>query len=197
MSTSVKWRPRLKIHANTRKTCTFDPETCQAYSYDWWRFVDKIKGKVVFNWYRYSVTTSGHQYAISSLLDKLKIKVDIYVNVGGGLQNPEAINSALYHAVYKRELITLRLKEDRIRNLKNAAEDLKDLDKDIANLRFIGGKLTREQVKALKQKVKTDEAERLEYQRQERAKQSAIRKAARKLVKEQKVFNVQSLAFGT
>jgi hypothetical protein len=50
-----------------------------ATSYGWWKFVNKINGKVVFNEYNYSLTTSKHQREVKELLNTLKIKVDIVV----------------------------------------------------------------------------------------------------------------------
>lgn len=66
---------------------SFCPETCRAYSYSWWRFVDKIGGKVVFNNYNYSPSTNKHQQKMRRLLDFLGIKVDLNIKSPGGLQN--------------------------------------------------------------------------------------------------------------
>jgi hypothetical protein len=66
---------------------TFNPETLQAYSYDWWRFVDCINGKIVFNDYYYSSTTGKHQSKVRSLLQDLGIKIDLYVECPRGFQN--------------------------------------------------------------------------------------------------------------
>jgi hypothetical protein len=71
---------------------TFNPTTCEAYSYNWWAFVKKIKGKVIFNAYRYSVTTSKHQSRVRSLMSDLGIKIDRVVQVAGGLQSIKTIS---------------------------------------------------------------------------------------------------------
>lgn len=65
---------------------TFDPTKIEATSYNWWLFVKRIKGKTVFNSYRYSVSTSKHQSKVSSLLSQLGIEIDRYVQVRDGLQ---------------------------------------------------------------------------------------------------------------
>lgn len=39
----------------------FNRDTTEAYSYNWWLFVARINGKVVFNDYSYSPTTRKHQ----------------------------------------------------------------------------------------------------------------------------------------
>lgn len=81
---SLPYKPRKKIYESTN--VYFDPETCQAYSYDWWRFVDKIDGLVIFNSYSYSRTTQKHQYKVRRLLAELNIKINIEVDAGCGLQ---------------------------------------------------------------------------------------------------------------
>lgn len=65
---------------------TFDPTKIEATSYNWWLFVKRIKGKTVFNSYRYSVSTSKHQAKVRSLMSQLGIKIDRYVQVVDGLQ---------------------------------------------------------------------------------------------------------------
>lgn len=65
---------------------TFDPTKIEAISYNWWLFVKRIKGKTVFNSYRYSVSTSKHQSKVRSLMSQLGIKIDRYVEIRDGLQ---------------------------------------------------------------------------------------------------------------
>lgn len=69
------------------KNCTFDVDTCKAVSYGWWVFVDKIDGMVVFNSYRYSVTTAGHQRKVRQLLEELGIRIDLEIECPAGLQD--------------------------------------------------------------------------------------------------------------
>lgn len=66
---------------------TFNVDTCSAYSYGWWAFVKRIKGKVIFNAYQYSNSTTKHQYKVRSLLQDLGIRIDREVQVKRGLQN--------------------------------------------------------------------------------------------------------------
>lgn len=84
----IKYRPRLNVYKDAN--VVFNPETCEGFSYKWWKFVSKIKGKVVFNSYKYSVTTSKHQYKMRSLLRQLGIKIDIEVECPKGLQDLES-----------------------------------------------------------------------------------------------------------
>lgn len=79
---------------------SFDPKLIEARSYDWWVFVKVIKGKVVFNSFRYSNTTSRHQSKVRSLMRELGIKVDLEVSTRLSLNSHEAgrdILIGLYH----------------------------------------------------------------------------------------------------
>ncbi len=83
---------------------TFNPKTLTAYSYDWWRFVEKIGSRIVFNDFRYSNTTARHQWKIKNLLRDLGIHVDMELEAPGGLQN---LNSAI--ELYRERIVTLQL----------------------------------------------------------------------------------------
>lgn len=74
---------------------SFKPETCEAYSYDWWLFVANINGKVVFNAYNYSNSTCKHQSKVRSLLDALGISIDYTVSCRTSLSNSEWAAQAL------------------------------------------------------------------------------------------------------
>jgi hypothetical protein len=78
---------KLLVTQNTYKqtnaslTVSDDMRSVQAYSYGWWRFVDTdAAGNVVFNSYRYSVSTGGHQRDVESILDRLGIRVDLWLS---------------------------------------------------------------------------------------------------------------------
>lgn len=74
--------------------CEFNYEATQAYSYGWWRFVDVINGKIVFNSYNYSPSTCKHQSKVRRLLSDLGLKVDYNIEAPKGLQDLE---SAIKH----------------------------------------------------------------------------------------------------
>ncbi len=79
---------KLMKRTNTYKAVnvTFDPNKIEAYSYGWWKFVAVIEGKVVFNNYFYSQSTSKHQRKVKSLMADLGIKIDIEMPIPEGLQ---------------------------------------------------------------------------------------------------------------
>ncbi len=76
---------------------TFNPETCQAYSYNWWRFVDIVNGKVIFNNYNYSPSTCKHQSKVRSVLESQGVKIDFFVKAQGGLQRDSWKDQAVNH----------------------------------------------------------------------------------------------------
>lgn len=81
----MKFYPRLGIYK--KPNCTFNPKTLDAHSYKWWRFVAKIEGKVIFNNYRYSVTTSKHQSQVRTILSDLGIKIDLELPLPSGINS--------------------------------------------------------------------------------------------------------------
>ena len=81
----MKYYSRLKLYKASN--VTFDPIQCRVYSYDWWRFVDRIRGKVIFNSYTYSNSTVKHQFKLRRLLESLNINVDIMLKAPRGLQD--------------------------------------------------------------------------------------------------------------
>lgn len=67
-------------YVGCNRKCRFYADEIKATSYGHWVFVMVVDGKVVFNNYNYSSTTSRHQSEIRWLLRELGIKVDITVN---------------------------------------------------------------------------------------------------------------------
>lgn len=60
---------------------SFDPIKIEAYSYNWWKFVSVIEGKVIFNCFRYSNSTSKHQCKVRRLMELLGINIDQFVSL--------------------------------------------------------------------------------------------------------------------
>lgn len=81
---------------------TFDPATIAAHSYGWWQFVRVISGKVVFNEYRYSVTTAKHQRKVLRLMGELGIKIDLFIQTRSSLHTIQRI--AAVRAAHKAEM---------------------------------------------------------------------------------------------
>lgn len=67
----MKYFKRLGLYKASN--VTFNPKTLSAHSYDWWQFVKQVDGKVIFNNYRYSQSTSKHQRKVAGVLQELGI----------------------------------------------------------------------------------------------------------------------------
>ena len=70
---------------------TLNTETMNAFSYEWWRFVARINGLVVFNDYRYSVTTAKHQRKVAGILTQLGIKIDLMLTLPRGIRHDQTL----------------------------------------------------------------------------------------------------------
>ncbi len=95
---------------------TFDPNAMTATSYDWWRFVQKVDDKIIFNDYRYSNTTSKHQHKVLRLLHWKRDDM-IFLAVPKGLQDPTRRESAI--AYYQSQINDLREMIERPRSRKD------------------------------------------------------------------------------
>lgn len=85
MRGEMKFKPRRGRYESSN--VSFDPDFCWAYSYGWWRFVDKVNGKVIFNNYSYSQSTNKHQSKVRGLLRDLGIEIDFVVYSQAGLHS--------------------------------------------------------------------------------------------------------------
>lgn len=98
---------------------TFNPETIEAFSYDWWCFVKKINGKVIFNSYKYSPTTGNHQYKVRSLLKELNIKIDFEIECPSGFQSNDFDISIDKHYSAEIEELKEKIAKPRSQSRKN------------------------------------------------------------------------------
>jgi len=75
---------------------TFSQANCEAYSYNWWKFVTVIDGLVIFNNYNYSPSTNKHQAKVRRLMSELGIKIDLVVSTRESLDySDKALESAI------------------------------------------------------------------------------------------------------
>ncbi len=89
----MKYYKKLKLYKASN--VIFDPINFTATSYNWWYFVRKIQGKVVFNNYRYSVSTAKHQYKMWRLLHELGIKVDLVITTNKSIASDAKIKDLI------------------------------------------------------------------------------------------------------
>lgn len=162
----MQYRPRLKIYKGSNNKNVFNPETFEATSYNWWVYVAKIKGVIVFNDYRYSVTTNQHQWEMKSFLKetmKVNMKKVVFVD------QRESLSSGLFLDLHyeRMALAEVRLKapnrkDDFYKDQKNIIETAK---KDIAILKRLGAK-AKQTLASHRLEAKESEAKRLETQRE-------------------------------
>lgn len=76
---------------------TYDPTKQVAFSYDWWQFTANINGHIVFNNYRYSPSTGGHQSKVRALMKQLGQSPTLVIECPAGLQSPRWRESTIEH----------------------------------------------------------------------------------------------------
>lgn len=119
---------------------TFNKDTLEAVSYNWWILTKVIDEKLVFNNFNYSNTTIKHQHKIRRLLQDLGIEIDIEVECPGGLQDLE---SGVRHHSYERDALIALTQKPRTKAEKNA-ERLKEAAWHQDNFVFLKTILDRE-----------------------------------------------------
>lgn len=163
---SMKWRPKLKVYGGGKNT--FDPESFEARSYNWWVYVKKIKGKVVFNDHNYSMTTCGHQCDMRRLLKELGIKIDLVVDMRSSLSsfNSEALEP-LYREMYQLEIEMNRRGSKADTNAKRVKriEALKD---SVKVARKLGAEFSKDDMARLKTNLVNAETSRVAEAKVER-----------------------------
>lgn len=92
---------------------TFNVDKMDARSYNWWQFVAKINGKVVFNDHRYSNSTAKHLYKVKKLLKDLGVEIDLVVNTRLGLQDSNWSQDTIKCLISEKVDIKLILENNR------------------------------------------------------------------------------------
>ena len=104
---------------------TFDPSTKAAFSYDWWQFVKVIKGRVIFNNCRYSISTQKHQRKVRAVLAQLGIEVSEFVKTRRSLSEFSTLKEVrAAHEQYERDEAANDELKRRERNAKAAKRRL-------------------------------------------------------------------------
>lgn len=125
---------RANIYQASNYNVTFNPKTLEAHSYKWWKFVAKIDGKIVFNNFRYSVSTSKHQSKVRSLLNQLGIKIDLELPLPKGINSNDLSELILTAEEYLCDQIGLDELKRQDRNLKaKQRRDTKKLTEYLEN----------------------------------------------------------------
>lgn len=174
----MQYRPRLKIYKGSNNKNVFNPETFEATSYNWWIYVAKIKGVVVFNDHNYSVTTRQHQYEMKSFLKetmKVNMKKVVFVDQRQSLSSGLFLDSHYWNLALAE--VRLKAKNRRESFYKDQKNIIANAKKEIAILKRLGAKAEKSLVNH-RLNAKESEAKRLESQREKskeaRAKRQAV-----------------------
>lgn len=166
----MRYYPRLKVYKNTNNTNYFDPQTMEATSYNWWVYLKRINGKLIFNNYSYSNSTCKHQNHLWSVLNALNIKPDLVV-----YQRESLSHGVDLELVYKSAVSNLISGERKGRRLDKALSDLFEYEYQLEKLAYmekvLNQKVSKKRRAELEKEMREHEAERLEYQRKEAAAQ--------------------------
>lgn len=120
MKCVMKYYKKAGIYKNSTGSCTYSPEREEAHSYNWWCFLKRINGVLVFNDYSYSVSTTAHQSRIRSMLSQEGKEIGLFINAPRGLDD---LGSALRYYKVEIESAQEYLNKPRIR--KTTKESLK------------------------------------------------------------------------
>lgn len=173
LSTGFKYKPRLGVWQDGKNN-VFDPETFEAKSYRWWTYLCKIRGKVVFNAYPYSTTTQRHQKNMRDLLKHLKIKIDVEVSNRESLHQFSHSIIPLYESLLDLELFGHR---KRRLNAKELNKDIQNLKQKIKILRKLGCKMSRKDIKTLRERLIAQDESRKAHAKKEREELKAKKQA--------------------
>lgn len=115
----------------------FDPFKEVAYSYNHWKFVARIGGKMIFNTYQYSRTTSGHQSAVLYLMKALGYGDSIVC-----VESPEGLtypSSVIDHYAKEIRLLEETIGSPRTRAAKNVQRKMaiEALTKHMSNFKYL------------------------------------------------------------
>lgn len=114
---NLNFYPRLGIFKNYNGNCTVNPATLESRSYGWWLVSKRFGSKLVFNSYRYSVTTAKHQSVIRRKLIELGNNPDLVIEAPGGLQD---LASAVNHYNSAITILKAAIAKKGSRKAKNA-----------------------------------------------------------------------------
>lgn len=117
----MKYMKRAQIYKGNN--VTFNPATKDAYSYGWWRFVAVVEGVLLFNNFRYSVTTAKHQRKVAGVMHELGIRENVTLALPRGIRHDQTL-AELYLEAEEHECDAF-LEAEAKRDERNARATLK------------------------------------------------------------------------
>lgn len=182
-SNGFKYRPRLDLYQDGKNN-EFDLETFKATSYRHWLYSTKIKGKVVFNNYNYSVTTNAHQANLRTLLKELGIKIDLIVSMRDNLHhfNSEVLKN-VYTEMFQIEIDGLTARKRNVYSIclqqsfdtrESAIEALKV---HVKACKKLGASISKAEIKSIKDCVASNKEQALKSSREKSRAKAELNKS--------------------
>src|SRR6266700_3622119 len=133
-SAGLSYYPKLKVWKASN--VAYCPETETATSYDWWVFVKRINGKLIFNNYSYSNTTNRHQHKVNIFLSQKEIKIDHFIHAPQVLKN---LSRAISHYKYMINKLQKEIDNPKSREIKNQKRRLiiKEFEKSLKIIKLL------------------------------------------------------------
>lgn len=127
----MRYNIRSQVFKSER--CTFDLKHMEAWSYDWWKFVEVRNDTVYFNNASYSMQTGKQQSIVRRLLTNMGIPFR-YVYIKAGLQNISGeIADLKYKIIQLNQLIANPLSRDSVN--KRRCDEIRHIKAQIKRLR--------------------------------------------------------------
>jgi len=101
-----------------------------ATSYNWWHFIRRVGGLVVYNNNNYSNTTRTHQGNVLHVMSQLGINVDLTVNTRLSLSDSEAVRVGISNLCYEIAELMVMQKYGRI----SRASEIANLEEQVQAL---------------------------------------------------------------
>ncbi len=120
---ALRFMKRAGIYQRANYNITFNPNTLDAISYKWWRFVARVEGKVIFNTYRYSVSTSKQQREVRALMQELGIRIDMFLTLPRGIRHDQSLAELIVEC--EEHLCDAFLEEEMKKEARNAKAALR------------------------------------------------------------------------
>lgn len=119
----LQWGPKRKTFKSSSGKLEFNPDTGVATSYSWYQIAAVIKGKLILNTFRYSVTTAQHVEQLKNLFKQLGLK-HVSIEAPEGLQD---MGAAIEEQAFIYAKAFTKNKYARIKDKKSVAKALNAL----------------------------------------------------------------------
>lgn len=182
-SNGFKFRQRLDLYQDGKNN-EFNLKSFKATSYNHWLYCTKIKGKVVFNDYNYSVTTNAHQRNLKDLFKELGIKIDLMVSMRDNLHHFDTqVLKNVYTEMFQIEIDGLTARKRNVYSIclqesfdtrESAIEALKV---HVKACKKLGASISKAEIKSIKDRVVSNKDQALKSSREKSRVKAELKKS--------------------